>query len=134
MQLYNIAIFILIVLGGCLLFEITVPWPTIRGMVRSGIATMQQTGGKKEKKETAKDYVRPKRSLSRLGNVGDTRKRFKSHLRPLWVGWFWACGSRIRFWLLSWQWVFISFLFGGPDSPYTGMTKPSMMSWKPPSV
>lgn len=58
MQLYNIAIFVLIVLGGCLLFDIAVPWPTIRGKVRTGMAMLQQAGKDREKKETAKDYVR----------------------------------------------------------------------------
>lgn len=58
MQLYNIAIFVLIVLGGCLLIEIAVPWPTIRGKVRTGMAMLQQAGRDREKKETAKDYVR----------------------------------------------------------------------------
>ncbi len=50
-------IFILVVLGGWQLTGITVPWPTVRGKIRAGIAKLQQPQIK-DKKERAKDYVR----------------------------------------------------------------------------
>lgn len=58
MQLYYIAVFVLTVLGGFGMAGITIPWPTVRGMVRSSIAKLQQPGTNKRKKETAKSYVR----------------------------------------------------------------------------
>lgn len=52
-----ILIFLLIALGGLLLAEVTIPWPTVRGMIQSGVAKLQQPH-KKAKNERAKDYVR----------------------------------------------------------------------------
>lgn len=53
----KIAIFLLALLGGCLLADISLPWPTVRGMVRAGVAKLQQPT-RKEKTERARDYVR----------------------------------------------------------------------------
>ena len=52
-----ILIFLLIALGGLLLAKVTIPWPTVRGMIQSGVAKLQQPH-KKAKNERAKDYVR----------------------------------------------------------------------------
>lgn len=51
------AIFLLVALGGCLLTGISIPLPTVRSMVRAGVAKLQQPA-QKVKKERAKDYVR----------------------------------------------------------------------------
>lgn len=53
----KILILILITLGGWLLSGVTVPWLTVRGKIRAGIAKLQEPQ-RKAKKERAKDYVR----------------------------------------------------------------------------
>lgn len=53
----RIAVSLLIIIGGCLLLEIGIPLPTVRSMIRSGVAKLQQPSTK-AKKERAKDYVR----------------------------------------------------------------------------
>lgn len=51
-----VLIFLLVTLGGLLLAGVTVPWPTVRGMIRAGAAKLQQPReGKRH--ERAKDYV-----------------------------------------------------------------------------
>lgn len=53
----KIFVFLLVTLGGWLLAGITVPWPSVRGKIRAGIARIQQPQVK-AKRERAKDYVR----------------------------------------------------------------------------
>lgn len=53
----KVAVFLLIVIGGCMILGIGSPLPTVRGMIRSGVAKLQQPTVK-VKKERAKDYVR----------------------------------------------------------------------------
>lgn len=52
-----ILIFLLTSLGGLLLAGVTIPWPTVRGMIQSGVAKLRQPH-EKAKNERAKDYVR----------------------------------------------------------------------------
>lgn len=53
----KLAVFLLIALGGFLLAGISIPLPTVRSMIRTGAAKLQQPT-KRAKKERAKDYVR----------------------------------------------------------------------------
>lgn len=53
----RIAVFLFITIGGCLILGIGIPLPTVRGMIRAGVAKLQQPTVK-VKKERAKDYVR----------------------------------------------------------------------------
>lgn len=53
----KILVFVFIALGGWILSGVTVPWPTIKGQIRAGIAKLQQPQYR-VKKERAKDYVR----------------------------------------------------------------------------
>lgn len=53
----KVLVFLLVTLGGLLLSGVTVPWPTVRGKIRCGIAKLQQPQVK-VRKERAKDYVR----------------------------------------------------------------------------
>ena len=53
----RVAVFLLIVIGCCLILGIGIPLPTVRGMIRSSVAKLQQPTVK-VKKERAKDYVR----------------------------------------------------------------------------
>lgn len=53
----RVAVCLLIVIGGCMILGIGIPLPTVRGMIRSGVAKLQQPTVK-VKKERAKDYVR----------------------------------------------------------------------------
>lgn len=53
----KIVVFLLIAIGGCLILGIGIPLPTVRGMIRSAVAKLQQPSVK-VKKERAKDYVR----------------------------------------------------------------------------
>lgn len=53
----KILVFLLVALGGLLWSGVTVPWPTVRGKIRSGVAKLQQPRAKL-RKERARDYVR----------------------------------------------------------------------------